>query len=74
MSGGFLNGAGTHDISSVSTMSFTTVGSDVQLQPGDGAQFLNVTNSGLIINSAGKTLTISQGTNAAAGRMEYTIP
>jgi autotransporter-associated beta strand protein len=69
ISGGFLNGAGTHDISSVSTMAFTTLGIDVQLQPTAPLQLLSVTNSGLINNPAGTNLTWGTGTNTADGRL-----
>src|SRR5258705_5048357 len=67
--GGFLNGAGNHDITSLSKIFGSSFGIDAQIQKGVPLQLINVTNNGVIDNPAGKNLNWNTGTNTSDGRL-----
>jgi fibronectin-binding autotransporter adhesin len=71
ISGGFLEGnLGTHDIQNVASFNGTTIGLNVHFNPAGPMQLNNVTNNGLISNSAGNILNWSHGVNGQFARLD----
>ena len=56
ISGGFLRGAGLHDLSAVTRIEGTSIGSDVSIEQSSPLTMINVTNAGTIKSSASLTL------------------
>jgi fibronectin-binding autotransporter adhesin len=70
MSGGFLEGQGTHDIQNVAGFNGTTIGLNVHFNPTAPMQLNNVTNNGLIADSAGNILNWNHGVNGQFARLD----
>jgi autotransporter-associated beta strand protein len=64
VSGGYLEGLGTYNLSSVSTVSGTTIENGTTITPASDAYLRAVTNYGTIINPASTILTWYGGSNA----------
>jgi fibronectin-binding autotransporter adhesin len=64
LSGGFLEGLGTYNISSVNNIAGTTIENGTTITPAAGAALSAVTNSGTINNPSGQVLFWFGGSNA----------